>query len=128
MLSWKCDICGKDTYVNPPMEPAFEDVEVEKKIPYTKTVKGEKVLVYKTGMVVERRPVMTTMHRQNPFTGEIEECAVQKMIFKKDLALLLNLLVGNESFQRDFCVDCYNIHIRPLVEPLFNKMRSISRK
>jgi len=94
---WKCDICGKDTQLNPPVKQ-----EVDKK----------------------GSPVMTELRRQDAQTGQIRKIPVPKMLDLFPRAYLLRLNVGSESVQRDFCRDCLET-LRPEFDALWLKLENI---
>lgn len=108
-----CDICGVETFINPRTEALYEEKEVE-------VVVNEKT--QEKMKVMQKVPVMTTMQRQNHRTGEMQSIQVQKIKDLDKRAYLIQLTVGSEYVHRDFCIDCLNKEIRPLFEPLWDKL------
>lgn len=78
MMSWNCDICGKRTSINPPHE--YE------------TINGEIQSV--------------EIKRQNVNTGKVEYVRTPKLKFLEPKAIVVKLMVGDQSIQRDVCEDC----------------------
>lgn len=108
MNVFKCDLCGKETYVNPPFEHVFEEKEID----------GVKV----------KSPVTVKMKRQDMSTGVMTEVDVPKINDLKPRAIIVRLYSGSESIFKDFCVDCYNTSIKPEVVKLWNTLESVVSK
>ena len=144
MLSWKCDICAKDTHVHPPVEHVFEEKEVEQPEVYTedtevelpaadphdatKTIKVKKVIsVPKTRMkkVIQRTPKMGVMKRQNAQTGIVEDIAIQETKDLQPRAYIVRLHIGQEHVQRDFCLECLNSQILPKLKEVWDQLAAI---
>ena len=114
----KCDICGKDTYINPPYEIDEEEVEVDSFD--FKTMKPTKV---KIPMAKKGK-----MKRQNVFSGEVEEIEVPITKDLKPRAYMVQLQVGpSEYVQRDFCLECLE-SIKPQIKTLWDCLESIKPK
>lgn len=141
MVNWKCDMCGKDTQVNPPTKPVTEKKTVVVDIPdpdHVKTLSQEDQTrlmaeyVAKTykGPTKELKheqdvPVMKTMKRQNAQTGEIEDIPVQEIKDLSPRTYITQLTVGPEMIQKDFCKDCLTKEILPILQPLWDKLASV---
>ena len=106
-VRWKCDVCGKDTWVNPPTETIFEEIEVDKK-----KVKVPKKITAKT---------------QDPFTGEIKDIPIHAQRDLKPRAYMVKLSIGGESVQRDFCKECLE-HFKPELNGLFDRLAKVESK
>lgn len=121
MVTWKCDICGKDTFVNPPTEPQFEERMVKV------AVKGKDGETYEVE-VPQTLPKMAKMKRQHLHTGEIEDVDVQEILDLAPRTYIINLTVGPEAVQRDFCKECLKEHVMPEVQALWDKLAAIGSK
>jgi hypothetical protein len=121
-----CDICGKETSVNPPTETVMEDREVEYEVPDIdpNDVEGTRNRTKKMS-ITQKLPKIAKMKRQNPFTGTIENIDVPMMRDLKDRAYILQLSIGHEAVQRDFCHDCLKAEIMPIVQPLWDRLALI---
>lgn len=115
-LVWKCDICNKDTYINPPTEPDIEFKEVEVK------------LQDKTETIKQPIQKKAKMKRQNIYTGDIEEIEIPLMKDLKPRTIIINLKAGAETIQKDFCMDCYQKHVSKEVSKLWKKLEGIKSK
>jgi len=96
-VKFHCDICGKETLVNPPTENDLDS---------------------------DGKPIIAEIRQQNSFTGKIEKI---KYIKQKDLyprAIIVKLSVGRESIQKDFCEECVK-KVLPEAEALFEKLANI---
>jgi hypothetical protein len=120
MVTWTCDICGKPTHVNPPVEPQWEERQVPVEMPDPND--PTKVTIVH---VPQRLPKMAKMKQQNAFTGEIEDVDVQET---KDLAprtWIVSLSVGQDQIQKDFCKECLTEHVLPAAQALWDKLAAI---
>ncbi|GEM_PF-3420888 len=132
---WICDICGKQTLVNPPTEQVVEEVTREIQVPSTveKEVveagqkRMKKTVEFQTQTVTEKIPKMAKMKRQDPFTGEVQDVDVPELKDLKPRAYLVNLNVGHEMIQKDFCKECLE-KVMPEVQALWDKLASIKSK
>jgi hypothetical protein len=127
---FKCGKCGRNTQMYPQGEPVYEevhdhvDVEVHEPSPDGKVnVRIEKH--------PRRRFVQKTykMRRQNVFTGHVEHIDVgaedHKGVHK---TFQLQLKLGDEVLTKAVCLACYEKHIMPLAEKLWQelaKLRSV---
>lgn len=96
--TWRCDSCGKDTYIAPPTEPVMVEIEVDVMNPLIpgKTMK-------------QKRKVQKTVRakRMNPHTGLIEEYDAPMVRDLKPRAVPVRLQVDLHTYiQRDFCPEC----------------------
>ena len=122
-LTYKCDICGKDTDINPVSKPVF----VKRKMKITtdgyKAVKdGEK---FDAEIDV---PKMSITKRQNIKTGVVEDVPIQETEDSTDRAFIVQLNVGQEMVSRDFCKGCLENSILPLLKPLWDKLAETRSK
>jgi RNase P subunit RPR2 len=100
---WHCDSCGKETMLNPPVEPLFEDEEKTKpKLSFINT------MVFASGRMVSRQVQAT-----------------------KDLSprcYIVKLNCGPaQTIQRDYCEDCYKLML-PEINALWKKLESFGVK
>ena len=123
-LSWKCDICGKQTFMNPPVEPVTEEKEFEVDVPDMQTVEVEDTIIdpktkkeikvkreqtkFVTKKVVQKKLVqkMVKQRKQNPETGKIEIVDYPAYRDLKPRCYIIKLRVGMEHVQRDVCKEC----------------------
>jgi len=115
-VTWVCDICGKQTFINPPVEFLTEEKEFK-----TKDEKG------KTKKIKQTVPKMATMKRQNSQTGKIEDVPIQDMKDLKPRTYIVRLEIGRELIQKDFCKECLG-KVLPEIKQLWNKLESIKSK
>lgn len=127
MNFFRCDICGKETMVNPPIERLMEDKKIERDVPYTVTnpKTKEKKLLYKRETVIQKVPKMSIMKRMNAQTGAIEEVPVPATRDLKPRAIIVSLSVGNEVIQRDFCVECFDKKIKKKMKGAWNLLEKV---
>jgi len=104
-VSWKCDLCGKETWVNPPSRPIFEENE-------------------KKGIRVQKK---TKIKVQNIYSGKMEEVEVGAVEDLKPRTYIVKLSVGSSSIQKDFCFDCLQ-SLKLEIDQLFKKLDSIQSK
>lgn len=124
---WHCDNCGEPTLVNPPTEPIFEEKEIVEKVPTTVMKDGKKEVVWEEKKTVHKIPKVGKAKRQDPFTGEVEEIDVPEVRDLKPRAYLINLSVGQEIIQKDFCKKCLD-EVLPEIQALWNKLESYKSK
>ena len=103
MIKWNCDICGKETHVNPQTKPCFEKQEIprgpEEDYPQQ----------------LREIPVMVSQKRQNPATGKMDEFQTHKHADVQARAYIVRLQIGpSDIIQRDFCRECLDTVIGPL--------------
>lgn len=128
---WNCDLCGKQTFMNPAAKPVFEQqgvktvprLDPETKKPLVKIVDGKPELL--VDEVPNMVPVMEKMRRQNLHNGTIEEIPVQKIEYLEEPAVLVKLKVGHENIQRDFCRECLNKYCGAEIKQLMDKLWTI---
>ena len=110
MVTWKCDLCGKETLINPPTELLFEMDE-----------KGKS----KLNMTGSQIPVMSKMKRQNPQTGLMMDIPIQAVKDLTPRAYITQIRIGNDKISKDFCKDCLDKEILPLLKPAWDKLEGI---
>ena len=124
MIAWHCDNCKKSTWMNPPSEQVFEDVTEMIQVPVKQVVKDKngnesvKETIQDTP-VTKKVPVMTKIRRQNPQTGKIEFVEVPKIRYQKPKTILVQMRIGDETIQKDFCEGCYKAMIAKKAESLW---------
>lgn len=95
MHVFRCDSCGKDTWVNPPSKATGES---------------------------------RILRQQDVHTGDIQTLQVPEVEDLKPRTYIVYLQGGLEKIQKDFCEECYKEHIKPLLEPLWDKLASFTSK
>lgn len=121
MIKCHCDICGKETFINPPSETVM--VEVEKEVP--SFVGGKWVNEKRTIKV----PEMTTMKVIDPHgSGKLIDHEIPKTKDLKPRMWRVQLRVGQESIDRDFCKDCLDKHLKSDLAKLRDLLEGIERK
>lgn len=127
-----CDICGIDTYVNPPSRQAFEEVEEDVFLPVSviEEINGEKIVKKSTQKqtVKAKKPLTAKHRRQNISTGKVETLEIPKLEYEKRKTVIVQLKVGDETLQKDFCHDCYQKQIKFCAEKLFNVLAEVESK
>jgi len=73
-------------------------------------------------------PLTTTIRRQNTQSSRVETVEIPLMRDLDPRAILVLLQFGMENVQKDFCMACYNEHIKKHVEPLFDVLCKIQDK
>jgi len=106
-VKWNCDVCGKDTLVNPPTKPILEEVVIE----------GKKQIVQKK---VKKK-------FQDSVSGEVKTVMVPQVEDLYPRAYIIKLNVGMETIQRDVCLDCLP-KIKPELDALWKKLEDIRSK
>lgn len=101
MITWACDVCGKETNLNPPVRPVLQ----------------------KNGA-----PETEEIESMNFLTGKMEKKTVAKM---EDLELRCHIVKVNagqsQVVQRDFCTDCLKT-IEPELNALWRKLANLGGK
>lgn len=106
-----CDICGKTTYVYPPSEQVYEEIEIS--VPGLDTVVTQKV------------PKLKKVKQMNPITFKMEEKSIPVLKDLKPRSFMIILdLVGQTQIKRDFCEEHFEL-IRPEFEALYEKLASL---
>jgi len=123
MNNWHCDICKKETFVNPDLEPLFEEKEFD--VP-TPIAVGKGKIEIQNKKVVQKVPKMTTMKQQNIKTGKIELIPVQAHKELQERTFIIALRAGQEKIQRDFCRDCLEKHVMPKIKELWDVLENIT--
>ena len=114
---WKCDVCGKDTVVNPQTEQVEEERVVEV------TVSGQKV------KASQRVPVTTTTRRQDPVTGRVAKITVPKLNDLQPRTVIVQVKAGPENFQRDLCRECYETStLKQKVEAVIEELSAMTSR
>ncbi len=119
-VSWICDLCGKPGVIHPRTEPIMQKKTVSVEVPDPKNPK-ERIQKKVTRDV----PVTTTIRRQNTQSSRVETVEIPQMKDLEPRAILVLLQFGMENVQKDFCIDCYDKHIKKHVEPLFDVLCKI---
>jgi ribonucleotide reductase alpha subunit len=96
MNIFKCDICNRETFINP-------QCQVVKK---RQTINGKEIEI----------PEYVKMKNQNRSTGKMEEIDVPKIEDLQERTYIVSLRLGQEVVQRDFCKTCFD----SLKEHFFN--------
>ena len=104
MHAFNCDICGKQTHINPPTEPIFEIGEGGKK-----------------------RQVLVELKSMDFNSGKVVSQMVPKLKDLKPRAHLIKLNAGIQSVQRDFCDGCLE-QVMPEVKALWEKLERIGNR
>lgn len=124
MIKFNCDICGKETFINPPTEQVFVEQEFEYDVPDPENpakLKKEKKLV--------KVPEMTVMRVQHPNDpNQVLEQKIPKLKDLKPRMWRVQLRVGQESVDRDFCKECLDKELKSDLACLRDKLESIERK
>ncbi len=124
MQKWNCDLCGKDTFINPPTQTVMEEREFTIDVPQVDKdgkLKEPKKITQKAVL-----PKVAKAKRQNHETGNIEEYDVPLVKDLKPRAYIVQMHVGYENITRDFCKDCLkNI---PEIQALWDVLAKIERK
>lgn len=124
VIKFNCDICGKETFINPPTEQVFVEQEFEYDVPDQENpskLKKEKKLV--------KVPEMTVMRMQHPNDpNQVLEQKIPKLKDLKPRMWRVQLRVGQESVDRDFCKECLDKEFKSDLACLRDKLESIERK
>lgn len=126
-ICWNCDICGKSTFVNPPSKQSFREDEVEVSIP-VKVLKDNAVVESVQKQKVKKLVPETVKIRRQNASGDIEQVEIPKLIFEKEKTVILQLRVGDENIQKDFCQACYKKHLSEDVNNLWLKLEQIKSR
>lgn len=97
MLVWKCDICKKDTFINPPSEQV-KDKDGKVKMSYTKVQDDN---------------------------GNIKKVPVPEIKDLKPRTYIIRLTVGSETIQKDVCKVCLDNHLKSDLKTLWAKLENI---
>lgn len=126
-MAHKCDCCGKATKLNPPVEYVFK--KGEKKIEVPEVDKDGKQTGKMVEHVIEVPEYEQTIRRsQDPLSGKVVDQEVPTVKDLEERAFLVNLSVGGEYVHRDFCRECLDKEILPVLKPLFDKLASFDPK
>ncbi len=123
MQKWNCDLCGKDTFINPPTQTVMEEREFEVEVPQLDD-KGKPTT--KKVIQTAKIPKTTKALRQNHETGNIEEYDVPLTKDLKPRAYIIQLHCGYENVTRDFCKKC--LKKVPEIKALWDALAKIERK
>ena len=125
MNIFKCDICGKETKINPKHKIEHEEkvMDVTIKVENKKTGKIEERTIPQKRVV----PVMIKKKQQNPMTGEMDVVEVPKIVDLEERTFLVQFYIGEDYIKKDFCNDCLQ-EIMPEAEALWKKLESIESK
>lgn len=104
---FKCDICGKETWIYPPYKQKFD----------TKVIEGVEVKV----------PITKFIKRQNLHTGGIETVEVADLEYEKPITCIIKLQIAGQEIQKDFCEECTSVVMEEATS-LWNKLEGIESK
>ena len=137
---FKCDVCGKETHLNPPTEPIMEEVEIEVEETFVEEYPVEVKENGKTVKVMKKRPatrkVKKTVKKQKTVkvksmdfnTGQIVEREVGATRDLKPRCYIVKLNAGPvQTIQRDFCEEHYKDFVKH-VNALWGAMEKIEVK
>lgn len=99
-----CDMCGKETFINPPFEKVFhEDTNL---------------------------PVYDTIDQFDMATGKVFSKKVHKLKLLKPRTLFIRVHVGSEYVIRDICDECYttNKDLQNHCKNLYDFLKNIKPK
>lgn len=124
MITFNCDICGIETFINPPVEQAYREMEQEYTVPDPEnpgTLKTEKRTI--------KIPEMTVMRTQDPHNpNRTIEQKIPKLLDLKPRMWRVQLRIGQECIDRDFCKDCLDKNLRGELAHLRDVLEAIERK
>lgn len=122
MNLFKCDICAKETKLNPKVEQVFEEKMVTKEIKDPKTGKTT------TGTEVVKTPKMKKIKQYDLATGQCYEREVQETRDLEPRCYIVKLNAGPvQMIQKDFCEDCYKT-VLPQINALWATLEQIGSK
>lgn len=98
MINWKCDICGKVTFINPPTENIVNE---------------------------DGKPKMSFTKVQDNVTGKIKKVPVPDIKDLKPRTYIIRLSVGNENITKDVCKSCLDKYLKNELQALWNKLENI---
>jgi len=104
---FKCDICGKETYLYPPF-----------------TYKTKKEMI---GDIEVDVPVTKKITRQNMQTGKVESVSVPDVEYQLPVTILVKLQVAGQEIQKDFCEKCVE-EVMSDIKLLWYKLEKIEGK
>lgn len=124
MITFHCDSCGLETFFNPPTEQVTKEEVHEYNVPDPDNpgqMKKEKRTV--------KVPEMTFMRMQDPNgSGAMIDQPIPKMKDLKPRAWRVQLRVGQESIDRDFCKKCLDKCLKTELANLQKTLESFGRK
>jgi len=98
MINWKCDICHKHTFINPPTQPVLDD---------------------------DGKPKMSFTRVQDDTTGAVKKVSVPEIKDTLPRAYIVRLSIGNEVIKRDFCKECLQNHAGEELKALWDKLETL---
>lgn len=101
MNHFSCDMCKKQTFVNPPTELVF-----------SKDKDGNNV------------PVLIILKTMDFNTGEMVETQVQRQVDLKPRAHIIRLTAGQQMIQKDFCSACLQ-EVMPEIKGLWDRLEEV---
>jgi hypothetical protein len=96
-VNWKCDLCGKETFVNPPYKFKVDDAG---------------------------NPIQTTTRQQNVYTGDVDSIAAYDLEYLQPKTYIVRLDMGGETIQKDFCEEHF-LQIKHHLEALYGVLQNI---
>jgi len=127
---FKCGKCGRNTQMYPQGAPILEEIIEEVAAEVHEPGEDGKVNI-RIEKFPQRRLVQKTkkLRRQNVFTGQIEHVDVGLEDLKGvQKTFQLQLKLGDEVVTKAVCPGCYEKHVRPVAEELWQimaKLRSL---
>ena len=109
MNIFKCDMCGKETKINPKTEPIYE---LDEKGEPKKDKKGDPI------------PVMTVVESMNFSSGKMIKQQVPKVKDLEPRAHIIKINAGTQAIMRDVCSDCLP-KIMPEIQALWDKLKTL---
>ena len=123
MIKCHCDICGVETFINPPTKPITRE-ETQEYFVFDETTK-KRVAQKRTIQV----PEMTFMRMQDPTDcSKMIDQPIPKLEDLKPRMWRVQLRVGQECIDRDFCKECLDKHFRSELASLRGKLEEVKRK
>jgi hypothetical protein len=123
---FKCGKCGCNTQMYPQGIPVYDNVTVHHPVEEKTVVDGKVVITPKLMAVEEQHQRIYKMRRQNVFTGDIETVDVGLEDYgdvKKTVQVQVKL--GDETMTKALCQKCYNKHVQPLAEKLWEVLAAL---
>lgn len=123
MVNWLCDICGTPGTIHPKTEPITKVQTIKVEVPDPDNIGKMKIQE-----IQKEVPETTILRRQDVQTGTIQKHVIQATRDLEPRSIIVSLKFGNENIQKDFCVECYNKHIKRHVEKMYIELEKIESK
>lgn len=128
-VKWNCDVCGKETNVNPQTKPVMEDKPIQ--VPEVDPTTGQPVQdddgKVKMKTVMQKVQKRTTVKVQDMITGKVTNQEIGLFEDVTPRAYIVRLGVGQEVVQRDVCKTCLDT-LMPLIRPMWDKLEKMEGK